>query len=41
MDKANYANIFYWTRPPYTQCEYLWYNRKQNNPPAVYNKNAA
>lgn len=38
---ANYANIFYWTAPPYTQCEYLWYNRTQNASPAVYNKNAA
>lgn len=26
-DNYNYYNIFYWSAPPYTQPEYLWYNR--------------
>ena len=41
MDTSEYANIFYWQAPPYTQREYLWYNRKQSPQNAVYNKNDA
>lgn len=26
-----YKNIFYWSAPPYTQPEYIWYNRKRGN----------
>lgn len=26
-----YKNIFYWPAPPYTQPEYIWYNRKKAN----------
>jgi hypothetical protein len=29
MDGSEYKNIFYWKAPPYTQPEYLWYNRTQ------------
>lgn len=39
MATEDYANIFYWPAPPYTQCEYLWYNRTQKPQNAVYNKN--
>lgn len=39
MSKEEYTNIFYWKVPPYTQPEYLWYNRKQNTPGANYNAN--
>lgn len=31
MTKSEYANIFYWTCPPYMQPEYLWYNRMQED----------
>ena len=41
MDGANYKHIFYWSAPPYTQKEYLWYNRSQGTPGATYNKNEA
>lgn len=27
MNKEEYPHIFYWPVPPYTQPEYLWYNR--------------
>lgn len=37
----SYKNIFYWTAPPYTQPEYLWYNRDQATPGATVNKNEA
>lgn len=36
-----YAHIFYWTTPPYTQREYLWYNRTQSTPGATYNASEA
>lgn len=39
MSKDEYTDIFYWKVPPYTQPEYLWYNRKQNTPGANYNAN--
>lgn len=39
MSKEEYTDIFYWKVPPYTQPEYLWYNRKQNTPGANYNAN--
>lgn len=39
MSKEEYMDIFYWKVPPYTQPEYLWYNRKQNTPGANYNAN--
>lgn len=41
MSKEEYTDIFYWKVPPYTQPEYLWYNRKQNTPGANYNANEA
>ena len=41
MSKDEYTDIFYWKVPPYTQPEYLWYNRKQNTPGANYNANEA
>lgn len=28
--KQIYKNIFYWPAPPYTQPEYIWYNRIQD-----------
>lgn len=32
-EKADaYKNIFYWKAPPYTQKEYIWYNRDQDEP---------
>ena len=37
----SYRHIFYWTAPPYTQPEYLWYNRSQATPGATVNKNEA
>lgn len=37
----SYKHIFYWTAPPYTQPEYLWYNRSQATPGATVNKNEA
>lgn len=40
--KEEYRNIFYWTYPPYTHPEYLWYNRIQHAPGAgSTNKNDA
>lgn len=32
MPADEYKHIFYWTIPPYTQPEYLWYNRTQDAP---------
>jgi hypothetical protein len=29
MTASEYKNIFYWPSPPFTQPEYLWYNRKR------------
>lgn len=41
MSKSEYKNIFYWQVPPYTQPEYLWYNRAQKTPGANYSNNEA
>lgn len=38
MDKTEYKHIFYWPIPPYSQPEFLWYNREQTTPgPAAAN----
>ena len=36
LPKEKYSNNFYWNAPPYTQPEFLWYNRKNFAQPANY-----
>ena len=36
LPKEKYSNNFYWNAPPYTQPEFLWYNRKSFDQPANY-----
>lgn len=31
IESETYQHLFYWTAPPFTQPEYLWYNRKTSS----------